>query len=155
MFSTFRKTIIFISISIVVLFLTSCNSHDPVAPQEDHFEAIGTVIYDATGAEIVRILRGITSDTLTAQVGVLSDHYNVKFINDDEEVVDPPTDDPEQSMEVSITETNLLETETDMPGAFEFHLRGKATGNTTIEIKLLHNGHSDYRSGLIPVKIVD
>ena len=153
MFSIIKKPVFYLSISFLLLIFTSCSDDDPVSEQENHFEAIGTVIYDATGAEIVRILRGVTSDTLTAQVGVLSDHYRVKFINDDETIVDAPEDEPDNSMEVTITDTDLLETETDVPGGYEFHLRGKAAGETSIEIKILHSGHSDYRSGLIPVII--
>lgn len=152
MFSILKKPVLTFVILFSIMFFVSCSDDDPVTPQEEHFEAIGTVIYDATGAEIARILRGVTTDTLSAQVGVLSDHYRVKFINDEEQIVDPPENE-ESSMEVVITDTNLLETETDEPGGFEFHLRGKAAGITSIEIKILHNGHSDYRSGLIPVKI--
>ncbi len=147
-----------IYVMVVILFsaaIISCSEDDdPVTPQEEHFEAIGTVVYDATGAEVLRILRGVTTDTLSAQVDILSDHFDVKFINEDESVVDPPTDE-ESTMGIDITDTSLLEIEQDQPGAFEFHLKGKATGITTIEIKILHAGHSDYRSGLIPVKIVN
>jgi len=154
MFSILKKkmTILFI-ISFIVAF-TACSSDDPVAPHEEHFEAIGTVIYDGTGAEIFRILRGVTNDTLFAKVGVLSDHYDVKFINDDEQVVNPPDDD-DLSMGIDITDPNLLEIEQDEPGEFEFHLMGVAEGLTTIEIKILHGNHADYRSGLIPVKITN
>lgn len=152
MFFIFKKRASYLVVLFLLIILTSCNDDDPVSHQEEHFEAIGTVIYDATGAEIARILRGVTADTLSAQVGILSDHYTVKFINDDEVIVDPP-DDEETSMEVDITDSDLLETETDEPGGFEFHLKGIAIGLTSIEIKILHNGHSDYRSGLLPVKI--
>ena len=38
-------------------------------------------------------------------------------------------------------------------GGFEFHLRGLKIGVTEIEFFILHNGHSDYRSGLFPVVI--
>lgn len=152
MFTIIKKPVFVLFISLFVFAFTSCGDDDPVTPQEEHFEAIGTVIYDATGAEVLRILRGVTSDTLFAKVGILSDHYNVKFLDEDEVVVNPPADD-ETTMGLDITDTNLLAFEQDEPGAFEFHLEGKAAGITTIEIKILHSGHSDYRSGLIPVKV--
>ncbi|MCZ7602356.1 MAG: hypothetical protein M5R37_05790 [Melioribacteraceae bacterium] len=152
MFTILKKPVLVLFISLSVIVFTSCGDDDPVTPQEEHFEAIGTVIYDATGAEVLRILRGVTSDTLFAKVGILSDHYNVKFLDEDEVVVTPPADD-ETTMGLDITDTNLLAFEQDEPGAFEFHLEGKAAGITTIEIKILHSGHSDYRSGLIPVKV--
>lgn len=144
----------FIIILLAVSVISCSDDEDPVAPQEEHFEAIGTVIYDATGAEVLRVLRGTTTDTLLAKVGVLSDHFDVKFIDEDEDVVDAP-DDEESSMGIDVSDTNLLEIEQDEPGAFEFHLMGKAIGVTSIEIKILHAGHADYRSGLIPVKIVN
>lgn len=152
MFTILKKPVLVLFISLTVIVFTSCGDDDPVTPQEEHFEAIGTVIYDATGAEVLRILRGVTSDTLFAKIDILSDHYDVKFINEDEIVVNPPVDD-ETTMGLDIIDTNLLAFAQDEPGAFEFHLEGKAAGITTIEIKILHNGHSDYRSGLIPVKI--
>ncbi|MDZ7764097.1 MAG: hypothetical protein U5K00_06670 [Melioribacteraceae bacterium] len=144
----------FIIISLTISVISCSDDEDPVAPQEEHFEAIGTVVYYATGAEVLRVLRGTTTDTLLAKVGVLSDHFDVKFIDEDEDVVDAP-DDEESSMGIDVSDTNLLEIEQDEPGAFEFHLMGKAIGVTSIEIKILHAGHADYRSGLIPVKIVN
>lgn len=155
MYSNSKKLLYVLVLLVFSISFTSCSDDDdPVAPQEEHFEAIGTVIYDGTGAEILRILRGVTTDTLIAQVGVTSDHFDVKFINDEEQVVDPPNDE-ESTMGVDVTDTNLLDIHQDEPGAFEFHLEGKAEGMTTIEIRILHAGHSDYRSGAIPVKIVN
>ena len=155
MFSLNRKSVLVILLSLITFTFMACSDDDdPVQPQEEHFEAIGAVIYDGTGAEIARILRGVTCDTLYAQVGVLSDHYDVKFINDEEEVVNPPSGE-EHTMGIVVTNTDLLETEQDEPGAFEFHLQGKAVGVTTVELQILHDGHSDYRSGLIPVRITN
>ena len=37
-------------------------------------------------------------------------------------------------------------------GGYEFHLRGKKSGETTIEFKVNHDGHADFTSG--DVKIV-
>lgn len=155
MFTFIKNSLFFfIIISLTISVISCSDDEDPVAPQEEHFEAIGTVVYDATGAEVLRVLRGTTTDTLLAKVGVLSDHFDVKFIDEDEDVVDAP-DDEESSMGIDVSDTNLLEIEQDEPGAFEFHLMGKALGVTSIEIKILHAGHADYRSGLIPVKIVN
>ena len=144
----------FIIISLAVSVISCSDDNDDINDPKEHFEAIGTAVYDATGAEVLRILRGTATDTLVTKVGVLSDHFDVKFINDDENIVNAPNDD-ETTMGIDVSDTNLLEIEQDEPGAFEFHLMGKAIGETSIEIKILHAGHADYRSGLIPVRIVN
>lgn len=154
MLTILKKNIFLLSFTTIIITFIGCSSDDPVAPQEEHFEAIGTVIYNSTGAEVVRILRGVTSDTLFAQVGVLSDHYNVKFIDEDEHVVNPPNDE-DLSMGIDVANANLLEIEQDVQGEFKFHLLGIAEGITSIEIKILHAGHADYRSGNIPIRIAN
>ena len=70
-------------LSIAFTF-NSCDEDDPVSPQEEHLEAIGTAIYDATGALTLSIIRGETNDTLYIEEGILSDHFEVKFYDEDE-----------------------------------------------------------------------
>lgn len=149
----FRKSIIFSVLLFSALFLFGCKD-DPVTPQEDHFEAIGTIIYDATGAQAVSILRGETSDTLFIENGVLSDHFDLKFYDDNENIVDSPTSE-NISLGHEIGDTEIAEwwQHEGEEGGFEFHLRGLKAGETTLELFIKHEGHNDYRSGKIPVVV--
>jgi hypothetical protein len=147
----------FTQISILTLFLvfslalTACEDdhhHNDI----DHFEAIGLVVY-SSGMKVVSILRGQTTDTLRATVAVLSDHYQVRFYNEKEEIVDAPGH--EQSFAWEIADASILEVVQDAgeEGKFEFHLRGKKAGRTEIEFFIMHDDHADFRSGKIPVVV--
>ena len=65
-----KNTKILIYSFIMIILSIGCKD-DPVTPQEEHFEAIGTAIYDASGALVVSILRGVTNDTLKIKNGEL------------------------------------------------------------------------------------
>lgn len=149
----FKLFIVFI-LTIVFSF-NACSEDDPVSSPEDHFEAIGMII-ETSGIRVASILRGETSDTLFAVQGVISDHFNVKFFDEDENIVDPPEDE-DQTFDWQIDNPELLEVVQDEghQGEFEFHLRGKAEGSTFIEFFIMHLGHPDFRSGKFPVKIAN
>ncbi|KUO58822.1 hypothetical protein APF79_11785 [bacterium BRH_c32] len=148
------KSILYISIIFFTLFiLIGCSKDDnPVTAQEDHFQAIGMAIFDATGALNVKILRGVTSDTLKAEVGKRSDHYSIQFYNNEEKLIPPPTSE-NVKLDWKIEDTSLVGIwqHPGEEGGYEFHLEGIKKGNTTIEFYIVHEGHNDYRTGLIPV----
>ena len=50
------------------------------------------VLYDS-GIEVARILRGITNDTLVTTEGGMTSHMDVKFIDENEEIIDAPEAD--------------------------------------------------------------
>ncbi|MBK7106405.1 MAG: hypothetical protein IPH62_14085 [Ignavibacteriae bacterium] len=134
-------------------FLISCQD-DPVSNQEEHFEAIGTVIYDATGATVVSILRGVTDDTLKISNGELSDHFSVKFYDENENIINPPSDENVKlGYEISDTTTANWWQHEGEEGGYEFHFNGLKSGVTTFELFIVHEGHNDYRSGLIPLVV--
>ena len=149
-----KRIVRLFSLLTIFIFATACED-DPVAPQEEHLKAIGMVFYDS-GIEVARILRGVTSDTLKAPLGGLSEHYDIKFIDENENEFDPPS-----------TETQTLAWEFDdsaiadiwqhegEEGSFAFHLQGLLVGETNIEFFVMHNDHNDYRSGKITVKVIN
>ena len=135
-----------------VAILSACSEDDPVTPPTDHEEAIGMVLY-SSGVKVFSILRGVTTDTLRAETNVLSDHYEVRFYDEDENVFE--ADAEHHSLSWAIADTTIVQVvqEAGEEGAFEFHLRGKTQGKTTIEFFILHEGHSDFRTGSIPVVV--
>lgn len=148
-----KKTKSLIYSLVMVILLIGCKD-DPVTPQEEHFEAIGTAIYDASGALVVSILRGVTKDTLKIKNGELSDHFEVKFYDENEKIIDPPTNE-HTKLNYSIDD-ETISTFWQHPGEegeYEFHLRGLKQGITQLELFVEHEGHNDYRSGKIPVKV--
>lgn len=138
---------------ISTLSLMSCKE-DPLTAEEDHFEAIGMAIFDASGKMVVKILRGVTADTLKGEVNKRSDHFDVKFFDGSEKLIDPP-DSEESKFKWAIDNPSLLSLyqHPGEEGGFEFHIDGKNSGNTHIEFFIEHEGHNDYRTGKIPVQI--
>lgn len=133
--------------------ILGCSEDDLVTPQEEHFEAIGIVFF-TSGIQIASILRGETSDTLKVALGQDSDHIDVKFYNEDEVIVDPPSD-TEKTFAWEIDDESILEIHQHEgeEGGFEFHLEGLVQGVTQVEFFIDHEGHHDFRSGKIPVAI--
>ena len=148
-----RSTKFLLLLTLAVIMVTACDEDDPIAPQEEHFEAIGVVL-TTSGIQLAAILRGETDDTLRAEVGTVGDHIRVSFYNENEEIVEAP-DDFEKTLGWEIAQPDLLEVHQDdgHDGEFEFHLRGLKPGVTTIELFIMHAGHSDFRSGPIPVVV--
>jgi hypothetical protein len=148
------KFVLSIILIAITILNTSCED-DPVVPQEEHLKAIGMVFY-TSGIEVARILRGETTDTLTAPVGGLSDHFDIKFIDENEEEIDPPSTETQtlawEYDDNSIADIMQHEGE---EGSFEFHIEGLKVGETNIEFFVMHNDHHDFRSGKIPVRIED
>lgn len=140
--------LLFLSFAII-----SCDEDDPLTSEEDHLEAIGMVLYDS-GIEVARILRGVTSDTLIASEGGLSGHLNIKFIDEDENIIDPPDlDNHYLSWEIDNPDIADIWQHEGEEGGFEIHLEGLKEGNTFIEFFVMHEEHSDYRSGKFPIRI--
>ena len=148
----YSRSILFFIIIISISF-AGCSEDDLVTPQEEHFEAIGIVLY-TSGIQIASILRGVTSDTLKVELGQDSDHIDVKFYNEDEVIVDPPSD-TEKTFAWEIDNESLvtINQHEGEEGGFEFHLEGLAQGITQVEFFIDHEGHHDFRSGKIPVEI--
>jgi hypothetical protein len=152
------KFINFFNLTIIVgllsIILISCSKEEnPLPPQEEHFEAEGMVFLQS-GIMVASIFRGVTTDTLIAPEGGRSDHFDVKFYDENQNVIDPPSSS-DQTLDWEIENENLL-TVWQHPGeegGYEFHLDGLAEGTTHIEFFIVHEGHNDYRSGLVPVRV--
>ncbi|MFN3871952.1 MAG: hypothetical protein ACK4R9_03015 [Ignavibacterium sp.] len=150
-----RKIIVFFfTLTTLTLFLSSCKD-DPLEPDMDHFEAEGLVLYQS-GIKVAEIFRGVTQDTLFAVEGQRTSHFEVKFYNANKQELDPP-DHTKQPFAWEIQDTSIVGTwqHPGEEGSYEFHLEGKRVGVTQIEFFIMHEGHADFRSGKIPVKVTN
>lgn len=152
-----NKFILSIKLFIPILFLTifiSCsNESDPLPAQEDHFEAEGVVLLES-GIIIADIFRGVTNDTLFVPVDSMTAGIDVKFYDENQQIIDPP-DPSDQSLSWSIDDQNILDVwqHPGEEGGFELHLEGLAIGSTKIEFFIVHEGHNDFRSGKFSVVV--
>lgn len=140
-------------ILILSFTIISCAKDEPLSPHENHFEAEGMVFYES-GIKIVEIFRGVTQDTFFVPLNGMTAHIEIKFLSPDKKEIDPP-DYKKKPLSWSIADTSIVgvRQHEGEQGSYEFHLEGKRQGTTLIEFFVLHEGHPDYRSGKIPVKV--
>lgn len=160
-------TSFFLKYSCILLFtiillpvFTSCSDEtDPVIPPSEHFEPEGWVVRDATTKPILVVWQGIIQtswnstsvpDTLYAPLNALSDHFTVKFLDINKNIINPPTDADHQFGWL-ITDPSKLSIIQDSPADWAFHLKGLTIGTSTIELQVLHLGHVDVKTPKIPV----
>jgi len=149
-------------ITFMIIGPSCSDDDDPVSSQANHFDAIGmqilqsgVVILDYYGPNYGAGDDIADLDTLSASQG-LNPHWNTKFYDEDGELIDPPTDD-DKSFGAEFADTSIAELwwHEGEDGTYEFHLRGKKEGYTTVEFKVLHVDHADFTTLPIPLVIGD
>ena len=124
----------------------------------EEFEAEGLVIIES-GVRFFRYFQGEIDSgdgrvsELTAPIG-MTPHWRIMFLDEHGDEIDPP-DDPEFTFGWTIADTDVVEVVQDEgdEGSFEFHLRGLHEGETTIVLKVDHDGHTDFSTQPIPVHV--
>ena len=154
--------VVFSFITLFAILFVGCKEDDHIHdPHHDHFEPEGWVIRDDTQKPLLVVFQGvilnnfkgaILSDTLYAAVDSLSPHYSVKFLDGNQNIINPPSSD-EHSLGYVITDTNILEIHMHSPKEWEFHLKGKKTGKTMLELQVRHGSHADVKTPKIPVVV--
>lgn len=160
MHSKFKSLFVLTFLFIISLsFFNGCDENDPVIPPSAHFEPEGWLIRDATQKPILVVWQGViqnswnsqTVDTVfVAPLNALSDHLTVKFLDANKNIMNPPSDNNYQ-FGWAITDTSVLSVVQDRPADWAFHLKGKQTGSTFLELQVRHVGHVDVRTPQIPV----
>lgn len=155
----FKILVLFTTISILFLINGCKEESNPVTPPSEHMDIEGWVIRDATSKPILVVWQGVIqslwngvrmSDTLYAPENSMTDHYSIKFLNDDKEMFNPPTSS-DYSFGFNIADTSVLGIYQHSSTEYEFHLKGKKEGKTTLELVINHLGHVDARTPKIPV----
>ena len=157
-----KYSYIFLLISLLIFTTTSCSDEtDPVIPPSEHFEPEGWIVRDATTKPILVVWQGVIQttwnstsvpDTLYAPLNALSDHFTVKFLDINKNIINPPAD-PDHQFGWLITEPSKHTIIQDSPTDWAFHLKGLIIGTTTLELQVMHLGHVDVKTPKIPVII--
>ena len=153
--------IVLILFLLVITTISCSDETDPVIPPTEHFEPEGWVIRDATTKPILVVWQGVIqttwnstviSDTLYAPLNALSDHYTIKFLDINKNIINPPAD-TDHEFGWLITNTSMLDIIRDNPTDWALHLKGLMNGTTSLELQVLHVGHVDVKTPKIPVII--
>jgi hypothetical protein len=146
-------SIIIFALSVLV-FLNSCS--DDIHSPAEHFDPEGWVFIDGTGARFIQIFQGkfkSGSDVeFKVPLGDDTDHIKIKFLDKNGVEMDPPTS-KDYTLSWEIKDAGKIELERHDGEEWEFHLEGLELGETEIQFHVLHDGHSDVRSGFIKVKV--
>lgn len=74
------------------------------------------------------------------------------FIDEDGNEFIP--DEPEVSLGLEISDTNIIEIEQQDGELWEFHVVGRNAGTATLTLQLMHDGHPDFESPAIEIEVV-
>ncbi len=159
----------------LLLILPACSDDDdnPVdAGETEHLEAFGvrlllgeTVLVTADGSDV--------TGTLELTAGVTTDLITVEFLDEDGDWFDPADEDHdheaapaeedhdhEHELALVIADNGVAtftlgEDIDDAPSHWSLTLTGVAAGETTLTVKILHEGHDDYVSPEFTVTVVE
>lgn len=138
------------------LVLNGCKKEeDPVSPQMDHFQPEGVVVLTATYDTVAYYFQGVVraGDTLKAPAGnMLSPHWTVEFLGANRQKLAYPSTSTHK-LGWTIADQSIAEMYRHPGEEWEFHLRGKVSGRTSITFKIVHSDHADFTTRPIPVLV--
>ena len=148
------KSILKLSLALLALVLVfaGCDGNPVKSDEHDHAEAVGLVITQS-GAEIARYEQGAVTGKITVKANEETPLLSVKFIDEHDGDLFVPEED-HYSLAWTIADLSIAEVEQHAEdGKWKFHIKGKAAGTTTIEIKILHDDHADFVSLPITIEV--
>jgi len=130
-----------LSIILLSFFAISCDDN-PVKDDHDndHYEPTGLVLVQ-NGAEIAIYTDGESSGGIEVGVEKETSLISVRFIAEDGDRFVPEGD--EFSLELERGD-DIFEIEQHEGEDYEFHVIGEVEGNSSLTVKLMHNGHKDF-----------
>ena len=121
---TFLK---FSTLILTIAILACSNPADSDHDHDEHLEPVGFVLK----------MNG-------------TDHVKIYYIAEDGDEFQPHADEG-YSLAAEFANSDMMEFESE--GDWGFHLHPKAVGTTTMKLKLMHGGHSDFTSQNITITV--
>jgi hypothetical protein len=160
---TFRRSyVLLILFFISFLLLQGCKDEsNPVTPPSDHFDPEGWLLTNDSFQPVLVVWQGeVVSEwegtqvpvVLNAPLNDLSDHYNIRFLDENSNSIDPPSD-TDYTLGWALSDTNTVFFIPDEAGGWGFHLEGRSPGTSSVELQVIHAGHVDIRTPFIPITI--
>lgn len=154
----FALLVLFSIIIVPALIINGCGEDSVTTPQSEHFEPAGLFILpDGSSTDtLLSVFNAVvrTGDTLKAPFNVLSAHLNVFFWDDSRNLITPPNDGS-NTLGFTLFNSAVIETQMDNPNDWAFRLKGLSLSpdTTSMQIKILHQGHADFTTPYVPVKV--
>ncbi|MBO6793797.1 MAG: hypothetical protein JJ895_07800 [Balneolaceae bacterium] len=139
--------------SVLGIFITVAACSNSVTGGEDeHSEPEGFRL-KLSGQTIVEQLpdEALTGG-ITVEAGEETALISIFFINHDGEEFQP--DGEEETLGYEFAASGIAESEQHSEdGKWSFHVHGETEGNTTLQLMIMHDGHSDFESLPIPITV--
>ena len=133
---------------ILTIAILAC-SNPANSDHEEHNEPVGFVL-KMNGTDHVKQENGTVTGSFTLTNGNESDHVTIYYIAEDGDEFQPHTDEG-YSLAAEFANSDMMEFESE--GDWGFHLHPKAVGTTTMKLKLMHGGHSDFTTQNITITV--
>ena len=151
------------SITCAMLFVTGCEDDDHDNHDEEHTDADGFILENESGTEIYREFEGAVTGSVALSVGdtlELSVHFldhdgeEIAHEEDEEEDHDDVLEVSGSNAAIAIVEVEEYEEEEEddhdhdheEEHGMALHIIGVSSGSTSFQLRLMHDGHSDYTS---------
>lgn len=139
---------------LLIATLTVSCSNSASSEEETHPEPTGVVLYlngdliveKYSGQDLINNFPPIEKDSVTALINTL-------FIDEDGNEFIP--DEPEAYLNFEISNTNIIEIEQHEGELWDFHVKGRQAGTTTLTLQLMHDNHPDFESPAISIQVVE
>ena len=149
-----RRTIQLALVPLALTFAACGDDDNPVDAHDDetHADAFGVKIF-SSGQEMATYENGEVSGEIEVGHGKETPLLTVRFVDEDGDTFTPHADD-DFSLAWEIADDSIAEVEHHAEdGAWSFHIVGVEEGQTSIVIKLNHEGHADFVSMEIPIHV--
>lgn len=138
------------SFLMILLFTLGGCKDNPVEPEEGHAEAEGLVLR-MNGVDIVTVREGVVTGQVTVVNGTETDHIDVYFLDHNGTRFRPEGDDHDLGW--AIADTSVAGIERDPGEKWGIHVIGKSVQSTTVELRILHHDHIDFRTPAITIQV--
>ena len=139
---------------VLCVFFAACSDDNSTSTdQHEHFEVEGWNLYWPDWQLAYSVYRGKVDESLEVlkvNANCMSEHLNIKFLDDEKKEVSGPTDE-EHSLGWEVGDGKILDIEWE--GGWGFHLKGVKEGETTLILKVNHHDHADARTPEIRVVV--
>lgn len=136
---------------LILFFSIGCDKDNPVDPKDTHNEAEGLTL-KLNGSTLVVVKEGkVQQGEISVKSGERTGAILVQFLDPHGDEFTPT--EAGSSLGLTTANTEIAETEGVSGSAWEFVVKGKKAGATSLVIKLRHGDHADFTTPAIPVQV--
>lgn len=133
---------------MVSLLVSSCSN--PVEDRDDDHEEAEGLVLTLSGTDVVTVKEGKVTGSITVTDNQKTPMMDVFFLDTEGKRFQPS--DTLKTLEWSFAASDIAEAEQEGE-RWKIRFKGRAVGQTTLELRLMHGGHADFRTPQIPITV--